>query len=419
MRTKLNLSIAKALLLARRKQSIIAAVGVTFGIMMFITLLGFMQGLNDLLDGLLLNRTPHVRLYHEISPIDTQPIDQTIDFDSSVNIVRSIKPKNQSLEIKNSLEIIRYLEKDKRVYGVAPKLVTQVFFNVGSTSIAGVVSGIVPEDEDRLFEFGQSVVEGNYLDLKNSSNSIILGIGLANNMLAKIGDVVQVTTAEGDRFKLKVVGIYQSGMAEFDKVQTYTSIGTAQKIMNVSNAYFTDIQVKLNDLEMAPKVAVEYGKLFGTKAIDIQAANAQFETGSSIRSLISYAVGITLLIVAGFGIYNILNMMIYEKMDSIAILKATGFSGKDVSRIFTYIALAIGLLGGLFGLILGFGFCALIDQVPFDTEALPNVKTYPMNYSPIYYFIAAAFSVITTYLAGFFPARKASKVDPVEIIRGK
>jgi lipoprotein-releasing system permease protein len=87
-------------------------------------------------------------------------------------------------------------------------------------------------------------------------------------------------------------------------------------------------------------VATEYRELFGTKAEDIQTANAEFETGTNIRTLISYVVGITLLIVAGFGIYNILNMMIYEKMDSIAILKATGFAGKDVKRIFLMIALS-------------------------------------------------------------------------------
>jgi lipoprotein-releasing system permease protein len=107
------------------------------------------------------------------------------------------------------------------------------------------------------------------------------------------------------------------------------------------------------------------------EAIDIQTANSQFETGSFVRTLISYAVGITLLVVAGFGIYNILNMMIYEKMDSIAILKATGFSGKDVNRIFITIAMTIGLVGGVFGLLFGLGLSAIIDQIPFDTQVKP------------------------------------------------
>jgi lipoprotein-releasing system permease protein len=170
---------------------------------------------------------------------------------------------------------------------------------------------------------------------------------------------------------------------------------------------------------MAPALAKEYSKLFEVDAIDIQTANSQFETGSSVRTLISYAVGITLLIVAGFGIYNILNMMIYEKMDSIAILKATGFSGKDVNRIFISIALSIGVFGGVLGLIFGLGLSAIIDQIPFNTAALPTIKTYPINYNPKFYLIGGVFSLITTYFAGYLPSRKASKIDPVIIIRGK
>ena len=159
--------------------------------------------------------------------------------------------------------------------------------------------------------------------------------------------------------------------------------------------------------------------MFRCDAEDIQTANAQFETGSSVRNLISYAVGITLLIVSGFGIYNILNMMIYEKMDTIAILKATGFSGKDVKKIFITIALSIGLIGGFAGLIFGFLLSKIIDNIPFVTAALPTIDTYPIDYNPVFYIIATAFSLVTTYLAGWFPARKASKVDPVIIIRGK
>lgn len=189
--------------------------------------------------------------------------------------------------------------------------------------------------------------------------------------------------------------------------------------MGKPSSYVTDLQVKLKDINAAPLVTKEYARLFNTDAEDIQTANSQFETETFVRTLISYAVGITLLVVAGFGIYNILNMMIYEKMDTIAILKATGFAGKDVKRIFIVIALSIGFFGGMAGLLFGFGLSSVIDQIPFNTAALPTVKTYPVNYNPMFYLIGSVFSLITTYFAGWFPARKASKIDPVIIIRGK
>lgn len=416
---KLIVSVSKSLLLARWKQTLVAAIGVTFSITMFITLLSFMAGLNDLLDGLIINHTAHVRLYKEVKPSNNQPINQSQQFREDYNFISSIKPKRERLEIQNNVAIIKALQKDDRVLGIAPKLTAQVFYNVGAIDLTGVINGIDIEEENRLFFFNEYVIEGNYLDLKNTPNSIILGKGVAQKMLANIGDVIRVTTTKGEQIQLKVVGFFELGLQDVDNTQSYASIVTTQKLLGVSNNYITDIQVKLNNIEIAPQLAKEYQQLFEVDAVDIQTANSQFETGSSIRTLISYTVGVTLLIVAGFGIYNILNMMIYEKMDSIAILKATGFSGKDVHHIFITVALSIGVFGGLLGLIFGLGLSSVIDQIPFNTAALPTVKTYPINYNPKFYIIGIVFSIITTYLAGFLPSRKASKIDPVIIIRGK
>lgn len=419
MNVRLIFRIARSLLLARWKQTLVAAIGVTFSITMFIALLGFMTGLNDLLDGLILNRTPHVRLYNEVKPNVHQPINEADGFKDSYNFIRSIKSSNSRQEIYNSGIILQTLGQDTRVLGVAPKITAQVFFNDGMVSITGVINGIDVEAESNLFHFSDYVVEGNPLDIKNVSNSIILGKGLADKLLANIGDVVQVTTSKQQQFSLKVVGFFQSGLLEFDKVQSYATLATTQKILGKSSNYITDIQVRLRDINTAPPLAREYAQLFQSDAEDIQTANAQFETGSFVRSLISYAVGITLLIVAGFGIYNILNMMIYEKMDSIAILKATGFAGRDVNYIFMVIALSIGIFGGMVGLGFGFLMSVMIDQIPFNTASLPTIKTYPVNYNPVFYFIGGIFSIVTTWLAGWAPARKASKIDPVIIIRGK
>jgi lipoprotein-releasing system permease protein len=257
------------------------------------------------------------------------------------------------------------------------------------------------------------------MELETRPNTILLGSGVAKKILAKKGDLIQVTTIKGEKFALKVLGFFQSGMVEFDKTQSYVSLATCQKLLGVPNNYITDIQVKLVEMDQAPALAKEYEALFGINTEDIQTANAQFETGSSARTIISFSVGIVLLLVAGFGIYNILNMMIYEKMDTIAILKATGFSGSDVKKIFMTISLSIGLAGALAGALLGLFFSILIDNIPFDSMAVPGVDTYPVDYGLQYYTIAILFAVATTFLASWFPSQKASLVDPVEIIRGK
>ena len=413
------LGIAKTHLLTKIKQTSIAALGVTFGIGSYITLVCFMTGLNAMLDNLILNQTPHIHVYNEIEPSKNQPISFYNSVAESFNVVHSIKPKRTQKKIHNALPIISYLEENKDVRGALPQVKTQIFYIAGSIELGGNLTGINPVSEARLFNMSDYIVEGSAEALEHTDNSILLGIGIAKKMSLKVGDRVQVSPINGGIFPLKIVGFYQSGIADLDAIQSFTNIKTVQRILGEANNYITDINIKLYNIERAVPLAKKIEQQFKLTAIDIKTANAQFETGSSIRSLISYAVGITLLVVSGFGIYNILNMMIYEKLDTIAILKAIGFNSSDVKRIFISIALTIGILGGAIGLILGYVTCLGIDQVPFETEALPTVKTFPVDYNPKYYSIGGIFSVITTYLAGYFPARKASGVDPVDIIRGK
>lgn len=418
----LLVTIALTLLRAKLRQSIVAAGGVTFSIAMFVALLGFMNGLNQLLDGLILNRTPHIRLFNELHISPQQPVDiaEAGHADTAAyNFIRSVKPKDELPRLRNAEVIMATLEKDPRVLSVTPRLVAQVLFNAGTTDLTGQVFGVDVMKEVQYYMFQDYLVAGDPYDVVTGNNTIVLGKGLADLMAARIGDLVQVTTADGGRTMLRVAGFFQSGIAEYDKVQSYANIKTVQKLLQRPPSYYTDINVKLHDLNEAPAMARELAARFKVQATDIQTANAQFETGSDVRSIISYAVGIVLLIVAGFGIYNILNMIIYEKLDTIAILKATGFDGSDVRRIFLLLSMVIGVVGAAGGLVLGITLQNIIDHVPFNTAALPTVTTFPVDYNAKYYLIAVSFALATTWVAGFFPARKAARVDPVEIIRGK
>ncbi|MCK7557131.1 ABC transporter permease [Chitinophaga sedimenti] len=416
---KLAIRIARSLLQARWRQTLVATTGVTFSVGMFVALLGFMEGLNQMLDALFLNRTPHIRLYNELKPAAVQPVMMMPAYRAGHHFIHSVKTKDSRTEIRNSTAILEALRKDGRVAGIAPKVTMEVFFNEGPSDIAASVNGIDFLREDALFHFSDYVQSGDASSLDKVPNSIILGKALAERLLTNVGERVQLTTPQGAQFNLKVVALWQSGIQDFDRIQSFTSLATARKLSGKTGNYITDIQIRLKNIDDAPAFAKTYSHLFGTSAQDVQTLSAEFETGSFIRSLISYVVGITLLTVSGFGIYNILNMMIYEKMDTIAILKATGFSGKDVSRIFIIMALSIGAFGGLAGLLLGVLLSAGIDQVPFRTTSLPTISTYPVSYAPFIYIIGGVFSLLFTWLAGWLPSRKAGTIDPVIIIRGK
>ncbi len=416
---KVILSISKTHLFSRLRQTGIAALGVTFGISTFIILVSFMTGLNNLLDGLILDRTPHVHLYNEIAPSEKQPVDLYDSFNESWNVVRSVKPRVSQERIHNAIPILAYLREQDMVAGATPQVQINGFYIAGSIELNGVLNGVNISDEISLFNMDQYIVEGDPLALERIDDGIILGAGAASKLSVGIGDRVQIMSANGDIFPLKIIGIYQSGLAEVDNVQSYVSIKSAQRIQGEGTNFITDINIKLADIELAPAFARQLEGIFDVTAIDINTANAQFETGTSIRNIITYAVSVTLLIVAGFGIYNILNMVIYEKMNDIAILKATGFSGRDVKLIFMSQAMLIGLAGGVLGLVFGHLVAVAIDHTPFETEALPTVDTFPVNFNPVFYLIGVVFALTATFFAGYLPARKAEKIDPVEIIRGQ
>ncbi len=416
---KVILSISRTHLLSRIRQSGIAALGVTFGISTFIILVSFMTGLNQLLDGIVLDRTPHVHLFNEIAPSERQPVDLLEGLENSWNVVRSVKPRLSQERIPNALPILAYLRRHEAVLGVTPQLKVNGFYIAGSIPLSGILNGVEIAEEIELFNLDDYVVEGDPLLLERIDNGILIGAGAAAKLSVGVGDRVQVRSAQGEVFPLKIVGIYQSGLAEIDDVQSYVSLQTAQQIEGVGTNYITDINLKLKNIQQAPPFARQLAAQFDITAVDINTANAQFETGTFVRNLITYAVSITLLVVAGFGIYNILNMVIYEKMNDIAILKATGFSGRDVKYIFMSQAVLIGLAGGLLGLAVGHLISVLIDHTPFETQALPTVTTYPVNFEPLFYLIGLGFALVATFFAGYLPARKAEKIDPVDIIRGQ
>ncbi len=413
------LDISKTHLFAKKKQTAVAALGVTFGIGMFIIMMSFMTGLNELLDGLVLNRTPHVQIYNKIEPTVTQPIDRYLNAPNQLNHIESVKPKSRLERIHNALPILSELKKNDKVKGATPQTTCKVFYRAGTNNLNGIINGIEVNEEVRLFNFKEYIVEGDVNSLIKKKNSILLGSGIAKNLSLRVGDKIQVSNTNGANFSLTIGGIYQSGLADVDDIQSYVNLKMAQQILGVGGNYISRIHVKLIDLEDAVPFSRVIENIYDVKAMDIKTANAQFDTGSDIRTLISYAVSITLLIVAGFGIYNILNMFIYEKMNDIAILKATGFTGTDVMMMFIVQALAIGIMGAALGLSLGYGVSVIIDNIPFDTEALPTIKTYPINYDPLFYFTGIVFALISTFLAGYLPARKARNIDPVEIIRGQ
>ncbi len=413
---KLVVEIAKTHLVSKPKQTIIAMLGVTFGIGMFIAMVSLMTGLNNFTEELTMTSSPDIHIYHDVT--DTRPSLISQINKSGINKVHHQKPKNETSKLRNALQIAELVRKDARVSGVAPSISSQVFYNYGPVQLSGNVLGVDIIEEDKLFDLRAKMKQGRIEDLKANHDGIIMGTGLARKLNVQSGDRIVITTPQGYTMTLKVVGTFQMGLGAVDNIRSYANLSTVQTILQQDHLYITDINIKLKDLHLAKTIAPEYQSMFGYKSEDWETANATFLTGNIIRNILTYSVSITLLIVAGFGIYNILNMTIMNKMKDIAILKAMGFAGMDVKMIFMIQSVVIGFFGSVFGLLIGFTLSSLIAQAPFNGGDFITLDHFPVNFDPKYYIIGIVFGVTTTAFAGYMPSRKAAKIDPIEILRG-
>lgn len=419
MNWKLIFQIAITHLLTKPKQTVVAMMGVMFGISMFIIMISFMTGVNNFMEDMAMDGSPHVRIYNPLEVKEAKIIDQaTWTGKESWNVVYHQRPKNDLPKVKDALFMAGEIEKLPEVEGVAPQVATQVFFNNGPIEIAGTMSGVDIEKQATLFNLESKMDEGSLYNLLTSSNAIVIGKGLAEKVNVKIGDRVSVTTPQGNNLVLKVVGIFSYGIASFDDTKSYASIATVQKILMRDPSYITDLHIKLADHRDARPFAKGLESALKVHAEDWETANSSLLAGDKIRNTMTGVISFTLLLVAGFGIYNIMNMNIINKMKDIAILKATGFQGKDIIGIFLLQSVIIGIMGGLLGLLLGYGGSYLLSITPFPEAKFMRLKTLPVNFDSAFYIMGLCFGFLTTLFAGYFPARKASRMDPVRIIRG-
>lgn len=419
MNWKLAFSIASAHLLTKKRQSIVAMLGVMFGISMFIIMISFMTGVNRFLDDLAMDNTPHVHIYKPVEIQQRKIAAEAAGARSDWYVVQHQRPKNTLPRIKNGLKLMRDIEQLPEVLGVAPQVSSQVFYNNGPVQIPGAIVGIDLDAQSRLFKLDERMDEGLPEALLRGSDAILMGKGLAIKMNVANGDRVSVTTPQGANFSLKVGGIFSYGISAMDESRCYATLATVQKILGEDPAYVTDLNIKLKDPHQSVTVKERLQAVLKDEKIeDWEEANASILAGDKIRNVLTAVVCITLLTVAGFGIYNIMNMNIINKMKDIAILKATGFSGGDITAIFLMQSLMIGLAGGALGLIFGFGVSYLLSVTPFPAGDIIRLKTFPVNFRPEHYAAGLFFGFLTTLFAGYFPSRRAAKVDPVQIIRG-
>ena len=353
--------------------------------------------------------------------------------------------------VENYDGIIKKVRSVKGVIAAAPFIMNQVMLINGDRVSGIVVRGIDPEKEETVSDLGKNMVSGTVSDLKTKSSfsgeikgrekknraGIILGKELSRRLGVEVGDIVSMVSPVSrvtpvgliPRMKLfKVVGVFESGMYEYDANLSFILLKSAQKFFSMKNGV-SGIEVRVADIEQAGNIASVIQKELGFPYLvrDWMRMNRNLFSALKLEKVVMFIILILIIFVAAFNIVSTLFMLVMEKAKEIAILKSMGASCSSIMKIYSYQGLVIGLVGTFLGCAAGFVIVPNLNEIVGSIESIFGIVAFP---SDVYYldrlpskiqymdsFLIIIFSVVICLVASLYPAWRASKLDLVDGLR--
>lgn len=410
----LTLDIAFTHLRNRKRQTLVSVLGVAMGVGFFIAMAAMMQGFQHYFIAKVIDVWPHVVIKDEFRTAPLQPA-QRLWPEGALNL-RGLKPLEELRGIRDAKTKIAELNQREGL-AAAPTLRGQVFLRYGAKDVSATLVGIEPAQERRVSRLESDLTAGRLDDLYSAANGIILGEGVATKVGAKLHDTLSVISPAGVILKMKVVGLFRTGITVIDNFEAYALLKKNQILQNRPNV-INQVRIRLDDVDRAHAVAADIEARYGYRTESWEETYENILGIFVIQNAIMYSTVGAILIVAAFGIFNIISTVIHEKTRDIAILKSIGFEEGDIRRIFLLEGLAVGIVGTLLGWVLGYGLTQMLGAIRFNIEGIISAQGFFLHYSLIHYLIAGGFAVASSVLAAYLPARKAARLNPVEIIRG-
>jgi lipoprotein-releasing system permease protein len=400
----------------------ISIAGVALGVMALIVVIAVMSGFSKDLRDKILGTNSHIVV-------------------SNINRVM----------IENYNDIIEKVRSVEGVTAAAPFIMNQVMLINGDRVSGIVVRGIDPAKEGTVSDLGKNMVSGSISDLKvkrslskkldgkgkKSRPGIIIGKELSRRMGANVGDIVSMVSPVSrvtpvgliPRMKLfKVVGVFESGMYEYDANLSFILLKSAQIFFSMKNG-ISGIEARVSDIEQAGNIASLVQNKLGFPYLvrDWMRMNRNLFSALKLEKVVMFIILILIIFVAAFNIVSTLFMLVMEKAKEIAILKSMGASSKSIIKIYSYQGLFIGLVGTFLGCATGFSIVPNLNEIVSFIESIFGIVAFP---SDVYYldripskiqymdsFLIIIFSVLICLVASLYPAWRASKLDLVDGLR--
>ncbi|MEZ7731954.1 ABC transporter permease [Fusobacterium periodonticum] len=382
--------IAKKQMLERKKQSILSIVGVFIGITVLIVSLGVSNGLDKNMINSILSLTSHINVY---------------------------SPEN----IPNYEELVKNIEEVKGVKGAVPTIETQGIIKYeghGEPYVAGVkVVGYDLDKAIKVMKLDDYIIDGK-IDV-DDKKSILIGKELAASMGAMVGDKVKLITSEETDLEMTVGGIFQSGFYEYDLNMVLIPLQTAQYI-TYSDETVGRLSVRLDNPYDAQELIYDVARKLPT---DLYIGtwgeqNRALLSALTLEKTIMLVVFSLIAIVAGFLIWITLNTLVREKTKDIGIMRAMGFSKKNIMLIFLIQGIILGIIGIILGIIVSLILLYYIKNYAVDLVSnIYYLKDIPIEISLKEIAIIVGANFIVILISSIFPAYRAAKLENVEALR--
>lgn len=401
--------VARRYLRAKRKEAVvsivtaISVIGVAAGVLALVIALAVNNGFRNELQKNLLGATAHVDL-------------------------REKEPANG---IENWRDLIRKFRKIPHVVGVAPALYSEVFMQGPVRARGAVIKGIDVDSEFQVTDILHHLKQGSAESLKTADPrpGIILGSGLAAETGMMLNSIVTVVTPRGEMSpygplpnirRFRVAGIFESGFFQYDEAWAFTSLQAAQQALSLDDVV-NEIELKLDDLYLAPQVSKEVEKIAGPRlaAPTWMEENRQLLNAFRMEKMVTVVTIGLIVLVAALNILISLVMMVMEKYRDIAVLMSMGARRRQIRNIFMLQGVLIGFTGTATGLVIGYSLCYLAQKYRWirldeSVYALSYVPFEPRLWDGMW---VAAVAILVSFLATIYPARSASRLTPTEVLR--
>ena len=414
MFSKLEFLIAFRYLKSKRKEGFISItaifsfVGIMIGVATLIVVMSVMNGFRYELVNRILGVNSHLTIYSHNSQIH--------DYQLLIDQIKKI------LDVKYVNPIVE-----------SPAMLSSRAKNSG-----GLVKAVKLEDLKNKKLISGNITGGD-IEKMSERNAVLVGSAVAQSMNLRVGDPLKVISAETaqtivgaiPRIKTyQVAGVFESGLYEYDSTTVFLNFDMAQVHFRFPDSasgieIFVQDPTKLDDVKQEIfRILPNYPDLY---AVDWQQSNAGFIDALKVESTVMFLILTLIILVAAFNIISSMIMLVNDKNKNIALLRTLGMTKGAVMRIFLICGSSIGFVGTFLGFVIGVLFSSNINSIKlwlesFTDTALFNPAIYFLSTLPSKVFVSdvvliVGMALVISFLATLYPAYKASKANPAEILR--